>query len=199
MSFKAILGNLEWKIFFLAQPWWLTFKSVWQLFLLGKLSNHFWKVKSNPVSHKVILLLFNCVVELLEIFPKLYEDLSNEKMDTIKDFLVSYIHVPIDDPKSEIVQELLERMGTDAVEGIKLQCGWEYRFSDSESPQVTQMDKPTANELTSLPTNNLDTECGFSKFSWLSEVARLHNRNFLPKVYKLAWLFSNPKKEKCKI
>ena len=41
----------------------------------------------------------------------------------IKDFLVSYIHVPTDDPKSEIVQELLECMGTDAVEGIMLQCG----------------------------------------------------------------------------
>ena len=116
-------------------------------------------------------------------------------MDTIKDFLVSYIHVPIDDPKSEIVQELLERMGTYAVEGIKLQCGWEYRFSDSEPPQVTQMDKPTANELSSLPTNNLDTECGFSKFSWLSEVARLHNRKFFAKVIQIGMtLFKSKKK-----
>ena len=48
--------------------------------------------------------------QLLHIFPKLYEDLSNGKMDTLKDFLVSYKHLPIDEPESGIVQELLKCM-----------------------------------------------------------------------------------------
>ena len=44
-------------------------------------------------THKVTLSLFNWVEtsdqsQLLQIFPKLYEDLSDRKMDTLKDFLV---------------------------------------------------------------------------------------------------------------
>ena len=62
-------------------------------------------------------------------------------------------------------------MCTDAAEGIKLQCGREYGFSDSEPPQSTQLDKLTVNEPTGLPSNNLDTEHDFSEFSLLSEVA----------------------------
>ena len=63
-------------------------------------------------------------------------------------------------------------------EEIKLQCDWEYHFSDSEPPHHTQLDKLTANELTGLPTSNLDAECNFSKLSWLSEVARFCNNKF---------------------
>ena len=88
-------------------------------------------------THKVTLPLLNCVEisdqsQLLHIFPKLYEDLPNGKMGTLMDFLVSYKHSPIDEPENEIVQELLKHMCTDAAGGIKLQCGSEYRFSDSE-------------------------------------------------------------------
>ena len=82
-------------------------------------------------------------------------------MDTLKDFLVSYKHLPIDEPESEVVRELLKCMCTDAAEGIKLQCGREYSFSDSEPLRATQLDKLTANELTGLATNNLDTEHNF--------------------------------------
>ena len=46
---KAVLRDLEWKIFFTTQPWWAVFKiSFVQLFSLEKLTNHFLKVKSNP-------------------------------------------------------------------------------------------------------------------------------------------------------
>ena len=40
----------------------------------------------------------------------------------------------------------------------------------------SQLGKLTVNELTGLPTNNLDTERDFSKFSQLSEVARFRNQ-----------------------
>ena len=101
-------------------------------------------------THRVTLPLCNCVEisdqsQLLHIFPKLYEDLPNGKMDTLQDFLVSYKQLPIDEPESEIVQELLNRMCTDTAEAIKLQCGQEYGFSDSEPPRATQLDKLTAN------------------------------------------------------
>ena len=45
-------------------------------------------------THNVTFPLLNCVEildqsQLLHIFTKLYEDLSNGKLDTLKDFLVS--------------------------------------------------------------------------------------------------------------
>ena len=47
MPFKASLDDLEWKVFFFFfEPWWATL--VLLLFSLGKLTNHFWKVKANP-------------------------------------------------------------------------------------------------------------------------------------------------------
>ena len=133
-------------------------------------------------THKVRFPLLNCVEisdqsQLLHIFPNLYEDMSNGKMDTLKEFLVSYKHLPIDELESEVVQELLKGMCTDAAEEIKLQCGREYGFSDSEPSRATQLDKPSANELTGLPTNNLDIERDFSKFSRLSEVTKGIVRN----------------------
>ena len=46
---KAVLSNLEWKFFFIIQPWWAVFKIGFaRLFSLEKLTNHFLKVKSNP-------------------------------------------------------------------------------------------------------------------------------------------------------
>ena len=74
-------------------------------------------------THKVTLPLLNCVEisgqsQLLHILPN--NDLANGKIDTLKDFLVSYKDLPIDEPEKEIVQELLKHMCTDAAEGIKL-------------------------------------------------------------------------------
>ena len=42
MPFKVVLGNLEQKIIFVAQPWWGTFRiSYVGFFSVGKLTNHF--------------------------------------------------------------------------------------------------------------------------------------------------------------
>ena len=48
MLLKALLGKQEWNIFFHTQPWRGILRTVLQLFLLGKLTDHFWKVTSNP-------------------------------------------------------------------------------------------------------------------------------------------------------
>ena len=122
-------------------------------------------------THRVILPLFNCVEisgqsQLFHIFPKLYKDLSNGKMDTLKDFLVSYKHLPADEPESEIVQELLKCMCTDAAEGIKLQCGREYGF-------FTVSHHNHHNWANSLRMG--------SQVSRLPEVTRFHNRKFSAK------------------
>ena len=99
-------------------------------------------------------------------------------MDTLKDFLVSYKHLPIDERESDIVQKSLKRICTDATEGIKSQCPRKYGFTDREPPQETQRDKLTANELTGFPTNNIDAESNFPKFGRLLEVASFRNKKF---------------------
>ena len=49
MLIKAILGDLERKIFFISNCGGQHLRSVLQLFSLLKLTNYFWKVKLNPV------------------------------------------------------------------------------------------------------------------------------------------------------
>ena len=43
MLFKAVLGNLEWKFFFLAQPWWPTFNINLTLIFVRKTQESFLK------------------------------------------------------------------------------------------------------------------------------------------------------------
>ena len=99
-------------------------------------------------------------------------------MDTLKDFLFSNKHLPIDEQESDIVEKSLKRMCTDAREGIKFQCARKYGFTDREPPQETQRGKLAANELTGFPTNNIDTESNFPKFGRLLEVVSFRNRKF---------------------
>ena len=65
-------------------------------------------------THRVSLSLLHFVEvnsqdKLLEIFPGLFQDLKNEKMDALSDYLVVYKHVPIEPPTSE-TDHLLKAM-----------------------------------------------------------------------------------------
>ena len=119
-------------------------------------------------------------IQLLSIFPKLYTDLTLSNIDTLNEYSVIYKHLQINEPDSELGKEILKPMCVDAAEGIKLQCGREYGFSEIE-PRATQLDKLTPAELLGLPTNNLDTKRDLSKFSRLSEVAKFRNNKFSAK------------------
>ena len=66
-------------------------------------------------------------------------------------------------------------MCIDAADGIRPQCGNAYGFSKSDA-RATQPDKLAPNQLSGLPTNNLDTERDLSKFSRLSEVSKFHSK-----------------------
>ena len=71
-------------------------------------------------------------------------------------------------------------MYIDAVDGITVLCGREHGFSKSDA-RATQLDRLAPNELSGLPTNNLDTERDLSKFSCHSEVAKFRNSRFKAK------------------
>ena len=48
MQFKTVLGDLEWKIFFLTYTWWATFYNVLAVIFVRKTHESFLKSKSNP-------------------------------------------------------------------------------------------------------------------------------------------------------
>ena len=97
-------------------------------------------------THKISLPLLYAVEicnqdELCNIFPKLYEDLLNGSMDTLTEYIVKYKHLPIQEPTSELENEILKKMCIDAAEAIDRQCGREYGFGKlkDEKPRATQV------------------------------------------------------------
>ena len=124
-------------------------------------------------TYKVTLPLLNCVQtssrkDLLQILPALYRNLADGNMHTL-DKYVSYKHLPVAEPDSELVKEILYLTCAHIAYPVKLKCGREYGFADdSQLPNATQLEKLTEDELFGLPINNLSTERDFSKFSHLS-------------------------------
>ena len=136
-------------------------------------------------THKVTLPLLNCVevcdqLSLLTILPQLYNDLCVYNMNTLDKYSVVYKHLEIKEPDNDLVKEIIRLMCIDAANGIKLQCGREYGFSDSNA-RATQLYKLTPVEFSGLATNNLEPESDFSKFSRLAEVAKFRNNKFKAK------------------
>ena len=86
-------------------------------------------------NHYVTFPFLNCIevssqIQLLEILPKLYSDLTDGKIDTLQNYVVS-IHgmsspVLTNNPSAKI----LKIMCTSAASAVKLQCGREYGFGD---------------------------------------------------------------------
>ena len=116
---------------------------------------------------------------MLQILPALHHDLADGNMHTLDKYHVSYMQLPVVEPDSDLVKEILHLMCVHAAYAVKSQCGREYGFIDySQLPRATQLDKLTEDKLFGLPRNNLSTERNFSKFSHLSELAKFRNYRF---------------------
>ena len=94
-------------------------------------------------THKVTLPLLNCVEtssqkDLLQILPALYHDLTKGNLHTVDKYCVSYKHLPVAEPDSESVKEVLYLMCVDAAYALKLQYGREYEFADEQLDKVTE-------------------------------------------------------------
>ena len=75
-------------------------------------------------THNVSLPLLNCVEvsnqkELLDILSQLYSDLSLGKMDTLKDYIVTYKHVPVQTNVSELEKKILHLMCEHSAKALK--------------------------------------------------------------------------------
>ena len=91
-------------------------------------------------SHSVTFPLLNCVAvcsqkELCEIFPKLYHDLKNGLTTTLKKYAVSYRHIKITAPNTELDKTLIKLFCEHAADAVKLQCGREYVFFRKSATQ----------------------------------------------------------------
>ena len=138
-------------------------------------------------THHVSLPLLNFVEvnsqdKLLEIFPKLFQDLKNRKMDTLSDYLVEYYHVTIKAPTSE-TDHLLKAMCEGASKSILLQCGHKYGFGqETDAPvRAMQLHLLSKEDLAGLPTNNIPSERVFSVFDRKATAAKSQNKVFKAK------------------
>ena len=88
---------------------------------------------------KVTLPFVNCVEkssqkELLQIFPRLYEDLLLHNMDTLINFAVEYHHVTVPEIMDEAEKQVMKQMCEKAALGLEIQRGREYGFETVDQP-----------------------------------------------------------------
>ena len=128
----------------------------------------------------------NCVEvssqsELLQIIPKLHNDLLQKKTDTLKKFVVQPRGIPVPQLSSDVSEEIVAKMCTSAADTIKRQCGREYGFADGEPQRATDLSKLSVVQLEGLPTNNCVNERDLSKFDKEAPVSKCRNRKFKAK------------------
>ena len=66
--------------------------------------------------------------DLLEMFPRLYDDLTCGKLDTLQDYIIHYPHVKVNKPSSDLELKILNMMVSATADVFSLQCGREYGF-----------------------------------------------------------------------
>ena len=59
---------------------------------------------------------------LLEIFPRLFNDLKRGVIDALKEYRVEYPHVKVTQPTTNVPQQLLEKMCEDAATVLEQQA-----------------------------------------------------------------------------
>ena len=125
----------------------------------------------------------NSQEELLEMFPRLFNDLKCGSMDTLIDYRIEYPHVNVIQPTSDLSQQLLKKMCVDAAAVLDLQAGREYGFGEGVNlkPRATQLHLLSPEDRAGLSTNNLDAERHLHVFGKRAPVAKFRNKRFTAK------------------
>ncbi|KAG1655467.1 NADH dehydrogenase [ubiquinone] 1 alpha subcomplex assembly factor 3 [Nymphon striatum] len=136
-------------------------------------------------NHFVTFLFLNCVQissqgQLLELLPKLHNDLIKGKIDTLQNYIVSIHGMPTPTLSNNLSTKIIEMMCATAASAVKLQCGREYGFSEVKL-RATDLSLLSEKDLEGLPTNNLVAERDFSRFDREARVAKSRNRRFKAK------------------
>ncbi|KAG1652087.1 hypothetical protein GQR58_026544 [Nymphon striatum] len=136
-------------------------------------------------NHFVTFPFLNCVQissqgQLLELLPKLHNDLIKGKIDTLQNYIVSIHGMPTPTLSNNLSTKIIEMMCATAASAVKLQCGREYGFSEVKL-RATYLSLLSEKDLEGLPTNNLVAERDFSRFDREARVAKSRNRRFKAK------------------
>ncbi|KAG1652562.1 Anaphase-promoting complex subunit 5 [Nymphon striatum] len=118
--------------------------------------------------------------QLLELLPKLHNDLIKGKIDTLQEYIVSIHGMPTPTLSNNLSIKIIEMMCVTAASAVKLQCGREYGFSEVKL-RATDLSLLSEKDLEGLPTNNLVAERDFSRFAREARVAKSRNRRFKAK------------------
>ena len=120
--------------------------------------------------------------ELVEMFPRLYQDLMDHKRDTLKDFLVEYHHVPVDEVTNTCEKKMLNKMCEEAAKGFDLQRGKEYGFGErgiKRQRETTDVHTMNPEEMDAIDVvHNLVCERHLGTFAHRSVVAKYRNKGF---------------------
>ena len=121
--------------------------------------------------------------ELLEMFPRLFEDLKVGGIETLKEYRIEYPHVQVTTPTSDIAQQLLLKMCEDAATVLERQAGREYGFGEglNLAPRATQLYLLSPEDRAGLLAHNLDAERHLSVFGKRAPVAKFRNKKFTAK------------------
>ena len=118
--------------------------------------------------------------DLVEMFPRLYRDLMNHQTDSLKDFLVTYNHVKVEDATNEAEDKILSLMCEEAAKGLEMQRGREYGFgSKYQARKTTELHKLSDTEISKIKVvHNIDCERLLATFSHRANIAKFRNKNF---------------------
>ena len=148
-------------------------------------------------NHYVTFPFLNCTevssqIQLIEILPKLYSDLTDGKIDTLQNYVVSVHGISSPVLTNNLSTKILKMMCTSAASAVKLQCGREYGFGDDKA-RATDLSLLNGSDLEGLPTNNLIAERDLSRFDREANLAKSRSRRFKTKNIQKTWYFTNLK------
>ena len=104
--------------------------------------------------------------------------------ETLKDYIVEYKHLIVEEPITELEKQILKKISMDAAETTDGQCGQESGFGnykDQELRATAIYKLPSALRKELNDTNNTITERSLSVFDRKSVVAKTRNYRFKPK------------------
>ena len=150
-------------------------------------------------NHYITFPFLNCVevssqTQLLGYLPKLYLDLTEGRVDTLQNYIVSIHGMSTPVLSNNLSIKILEMMCTSAASVIKLQCGREYGFGHDKL-RATNLSLLNEDKLEGLPTNNLITERDLSRFNQEAKVAKSRNRRFKAKNIQNSMVLYKSSKE----
>ena len=136
-------------------------------------------------TQNVTLPFLNCLEkssqkDLLHIFPQLYNDLTEYKMTTLKDYFVKYRHVTVEPVTDQREIRILNLMCEEAAKGLDMQRGAEYGFGVNHPDLATaRLHELPLEEVEAINVvHNLDCERLLATFGHRSAVAKYRNKSF---------------------